>query len=71
MLQRPSLPHMLACAQQVSVMAGLACHVEMASWWALHVVSWHYGQILHAVIGWQWQWTFMWQRWRQPWACMQ
>src|SRR6266702_6063195 len=52
--------HSGACVWWVSVVAGLACHVGMASQWGLHMVGWHCGWILCTVTGWQWWWTCMW-----------
>ncbi len=58
--------HSGACVWQVGIMVVPACHVGMASQWGLHMVSQHRGWILRTVMGWWWQQTCIWQRWRQP-----
>ena len=62
--------HSGACAWWVGGMVGLAYRVGMASRRGLHMASQHHGWILHAVMGWRWQRTCMWRRWRRPWACV-
>ena len=54
--------HSGAYAWRVSIVVGLACHVGMASWWGLHVVSRHCGWISCTVMGWRWWCTCMWWR---------